>query len=115
MPSLHFGWDLLLGLGVIWAFWPETRVRTVSTRALFWIALAVGITLPVLQIFSITLTANHFLLDAAAGGVVALMGVGVALVLQRWGYPALKRWAQPVPGVRRLVAPDNAVPVVRGR
>src|SRR3989304_372220 len=25
MPSLHFGWDLLLGLGIIWAFWPPKR------------------------------------------------------------------------------------------
>jgi len=66
-------------------------------------------------VFSITLTANHFLLDAVAGGIVALMGVAVAVVLQRWGYPALKRWARPVPGVRRLVAPESAVPVVRGR
>lgn len=125
MPSLHFGWDLLLGLGITWAFWPsgrdagaETPRRGVSTRQLFWIALAVGITLPVLQIFSITLTANHFLLDAVAGGVVALLGITVAHALQRWVYPALKRWARPVPGVRRLVAPEAAPErayIARGR
>jgi hypothetical protein len=122
MPSLHFGWDLLLGLGIIWAFRPsarsasaETRLRAVSTRGWIWVAAPIGIALPVLQVFSITLTANHFLLDAVAGGIVALMGVAVAVVLQRWGYPALKRWARPVPGVRRLVASESAVPVVRGR
>ena len=122
MPSLHFGWDLLLGLGIIWALRPsglsasaETRLRGVSTRGWIWVGMPIGVALPLLQVFSITLTANHFLLDAVAGGIVALMGVAVAVLLQRWGYPALKRWARPVPGVRRLVAPESAVPVVRGR
>jgi len=122
MPSLHFGWDLLLGLGIIWAFLPkqrgsttETPRRGVSTRGWFWVVAPIGVVLPGLQVFSITLTANHFLLDALAGGVVALMGIGVALTLQRWAYPALKRWARPVPVVRRLVAPEGAVPVARGR
>jgi peptidoglycan/LPS O-acetylase OafA/YrhL len=114
MPSLHFGWDLLLGLGIIWAFAPKRGDRGRSRRWL-WVAVPIGIALPVLQVFSITLTANHFLLDAAAGGIVALMGIAVAVALQRRGYPALKRWARPVPGVRRLVAPESAVPVVRGR
>jgi hypothetical protein len=119
MPSLHFGWDLLLGLGIIWAFRPsgrsasaETRLRGVSTRGWIWVAAPIGIALPVLQVFSITLTANHFLLDAVAGGVVALMGIGVAVWLQRWGYPALTRSVRrlPLPGVRRLVPPEGAVP-----
>jgi hypothetical protein len=116
MPSLHFGWDLLLGLGIIWAFWPpadssETHLRGASMRVLFSVAVAIGIALPLLQIFAITMTANHFLLDAAAGGVVALLGIGVALALQRWGYPLGRRLLQslPLPGGRRLTFPD-AVP-----
>jgi len=116
MPSLHFGWDLLLGLGIIWAFAPRRRDRGRS-RSWLWMAVLIGIALPVLQIFSITLTANHFLLDAVAGGIVALLGIALAVALQRRGYPALTRWAQrvPLPGVRRLVPPEGAVPVVRGR
>jgi hypothetical protein len=119
MPSLHFGWDLLLGLGIIWAFRPsghiasaETRLRGVSTRGWIWVAVPLGVALPVLQVFSITLTANHFLLDAVAGGIVALMGVTAAVMLQRWGYPALTRSVRrlPVPGIRRLVPPEGAVP-----
>ena len=106
MPSLHFGWDLLLGLGIIWAFAPRHSDRGRS-RSWLWMALLIGIALPVLQIFSITLTANHFLLDAVAGGIVALLGIALAVALQRWGYPALTRWARPVPGVRRLVAPPS--------
>jgi len=80
MPSLHFGWDLLLGAGVIWTFWRER-----------WLCVAapIGIALPLLQLFSITMTANHFFLDAAAGGAVAVAGVGVAWAFQRWLYPTL--------------------------
>ena len=119
MPSLHFGWDLLLGLGIIWAFRPsrrsasaETRLRGVSTRGWIWVAVPLGVALPVLQVFSITLTANHFLLDAVAGGIVALMGVTAAVMLQRWGYPALTRSVRrlPVPGIRRVVPPEGAAP-----
>ncbi len=58
----------------------------------------VGIALPILQVFSITMTANHFLLDAAAGGVVALAGIGVAVALQRWGYPAGARLVRRLAG-----------------
>jgi hypothetical protein len=118
MPSLHFGWDLLLALGIIWAFWPsgrgttaETRLRGVSTRGWFWLIAPIGIALPVLQLFSITLTANHFLLDAAVGGVVAVLGIGVALGLQQWGYPALVGWLRrlPLPGAGRRALPEEAV------
>jgi hypothetical protein len=119
MPSLHFGWDLLLGLGIIWAFWParrgpgtETRPRGGSARWWLWPAVAVGVTLPTLQVFAITLTANHFLLDAVAGGIVALLGIGLAVALQRWGYPLARRWLRrlPLPGGRRLSLPADAVP-----
>ena len=91
MPSLHFGWDLLLGLAIIWAFWPARKARKLTEppqapRLRWYHALIlVGIALPVLQIFSITLTANHFFLDAAAGGAVALAGIGVAAALQAMG------------------------------
>ena len=73
-----------------------------------WIAAPVGIVLPISQIFAITLTANHFLLDAAAGGVVALAGLALAAALQRWGYPWLSgQWRKvPWPGLRRWFAPE---------
>ena len=61
------------------------------------------------QIFSITLTANHFFLDALAGGVVALAGIAVAIALSRWVYP----WAgaqmrrSRVPAIRWLATPQD--------
>jgi len=73
--------------------------------------LPIGIALPVMQIFSITLTANHFFLDAAAGAVVGLLGFPVAIALHRWGYPWLGRLLRrvPLPALRRLLAaPEEA-------
>ncbi len=80
MPSLHFGWDLLLGIGIVWASWRQPWM---------WLTLPIGIFLPLSQIPAITATANHFFLDAAAGTVVALMGVPIALALRRRVYPRL--------------------------
>jgi PAP2 superfamily len=118
MPSLHFGWDLLLGLAIIWAFWPAKEASKVteppklSKLRWFRVLALMGLALPILQVFSITMTANHFLLDAAAGGVVAVAGIGVAVVLQRWGYPAGARLVRrlPVPGAGRLALPEEALP-----
>lgn len=86
MPSLHFGWDLLLGLAVVRAFWQSPLLR--------WPGLAAGVFLPVSQIGAITITANHFFLDAIAGGVVAVMGLGIAWALKRWVYPQLQEHAR---------------------
>ncbi|HET8944517.1 MAG TPA: phosphatase PAP2 family protein [Dehalococcoidia bacterium] len=80
MPSLHFGWDLLLGLAIVRAFWGERWL---------WLTAPIGAAMPVLQIFSITLTANHFFLDALAGGIVALAGIALALAVERWVYPKI--------------------------
>ena len=58
------------------------------------------------------MTANHFLLDAVAGGIVALLGIGVAVALQRWGYPLARESLRrlPLPGGRRLLVPAEAMP-----
>jgi hypothetical protein len=71
VPSLHFGWALLLSLG-LW------RARPGSGR---WALLLGGVALllPVAQFFAVIMTANHFVLDLAAGALVAGLGVGGAL------------------------------------
>lgn len=101
MPSLHFGWDLLLGIAVIAAF---------RRTALAWPAVAIGVALPVLQVFAIITTANHYLIDAVAGGIVAVAGLGVALALRRWGYPRLVKQIRRLPwlSARRLLLGDAA-------
>jgi hypothetical protein len=97
MPSLHFGWDMLLGGGIIWAFWRSP---------LRWLAVPIGVALPIMQVFSITVTANHFFLDAIAGAAVCLAAIPVAWGLQRWGYPFLGRALArlPWPFVAKLLA-----------
>jgi hypothetical protein len=78
VPSLHVGWPLLLAIGIIAA----TRFKPL------WI---LAIMLPVAQFFAVVFTANHYIFDAPVGIAVALMGLAVALVLQRWGYAAVGR------------------------
>jgi len=65
MPSLHFGWVLLVGIAI--ASLAEHRAVQ-----------AIGVILPVLMLASIVLTGNHFLLDAVVGGAVVLVGFAVA-------------------------------------
>ncbi|HXG36964.1 MAG TPA: phosphatase PAP2 family protein, partial [Dehalococcoidia bacterium] len=95
MPSLHFGWDMLLGIGLVWAAWGSRWV---------WLLTPIGISLPVLQVFAITVTGNHFFLDAAAGAAVSLAGLPIAIALSRWAYPWLAERIRrmPWPLVRRL-------------
>ncbi len=65
MPSLHFGWAVLVAYGVI----------TLARSPWRWAILAH----PVLILVSIVITANHFWLDAVVAGVL----VGGALVAAR--------------------------------
>jgi hypothetical protein len=86
VPSLHFGWSILLGTIVAW----------VGRHPL---AIALGIAWPVAMFFSIVLTGNHFILDAVFGAIVGFAGLGVALLIHRWSGPAwqLLTGRSPVP------------------
>ena len=70
MPSLHFGWDLLVAIAI----------GTCSSRR--WVRW-VAVIMPLFTLSGIVLTANHYFLDAAAGAAVALAGLGIALMLRR--------------------------------
>jgi hypothetical protein len=70
MPSLHFGWDLLVAISI----GLNTRVRAVRWAA---------VCMPVVMLGGIVLTANHYFLDAAAGALVSMMGLGVAYLIRR--------------------------------
>jgi hypothetical protein len=72
VPSLHFGWVFLSGIAVI-------RQSTGLLVKLF------GVFMPLAMLFSIVATGNHYFLDAATGGVVALIGL--------WGSAALRAYA----------------------
>jgi hypothetical protein len=70
MPSLHFGWVLLLtiAVGVV-----------VHSRAIRGIAF----TAPPLMFGAIVLTGNHFILDGVVGGAIVLTGLWIAVTLRR--------------------------------
>jgi hypothetical protein len=70
MPSLHFGWDLLVAV----AIFVNSRER--------WLRVAACI-MPFFTLSGIVLTANHFFLDAVAGALVACAGLGIAWLLRR--------------------------------
>ena len=67
MPSLHFSWTVILG--VLFVRWLKG-----------WLKL-LGLAYPVMTFFAITITGNHFILDAIAGGILA--GVAFA-VMELW-------------------------------
>jgi hypothetical protein len=69
-PSLHVGWNLLVGIVV---FAASTRL---ATRVF-------AVVSPLAMAFAVVATANHFLVDVAAGAAVVLVGLGVALALQQ--------------------------------
>ncbi|HQV57640.1 MAG TPA: phosphatase PAP2 family protein [Ilumatobacteraceae bacterium] len=70
MPSLHFGWALWCG--IVFAL----LARHGWSRAF-------AVLYPLITLFAIVVTANHYLLDAAGGALVLLGGVGVTHLLER--------------------------------
>ena len=89
VPSLHFGYSLIVGVAV---------AQLASRRSLR----LVGAAYPGLMLLIIVATGNHFLFDAAAGGLVVAAGWFVA---SRLAAPAL---APPALAPPALAAPGAA-------
>ncbi len=64
MPSLHVGWNLLVGIMIY---------RTSANR----MARSFGMAIPVLMATAVVLTANHYVVDAIVGAAVALIGLSI--------------------------------------
>lgn len=88
MPSLHFGWNLLVGVAV----WTASRNIVLRTFA---------VVMPFFMLAVIVLTANHYFVDAAAGLLAVILGAAIALgvrhlVRSRWskdpGAATRKTW-----------------------
>jgi hypothetical protein len=69
MPSLHFCWTVILGVAII------RRLRG-GLKLL-------GAAYPALTFFAITVTGNHFVLDAIAGGLLAAAAFGITAMWDR--------------------------------
>ena len=85
VPSLHFGWNLLVGI----VLFEATRRRSVR---------AFAVAMPVAMALAVLVTANHYVVDVVAGAAVVLVGLGVATWMR-----------QPVPTLEAR-GPAAAVP-----
>lgn len=65
MPSLHVGWNLLMGIAIF---------SLASNR----FAKAFGLLMPLAMYLATILTANHYILDGVVGSLLALFGLAVA-------------------------------------
>jgi hypothetical protein len=72
MPSLHFGWNMLVGTAV------ATESRAVALRV-------AGAAIPVAMSLSVIVTANHYILDVVAGAAVCAASLWVARSVPRVG------------------------------
>jgi hypothetical protein len=70
MPSLHFGWALWCSLVLAWC---------VGGR---W-GRILAVCYPMLTLFAIVVTANHYWLDAAGGALVILTALGIQMLWNR--------------------------------
>jgi membrane-associated phospholipid phosphatase len=70
MPSLHVGWNLLVGITIV------------SVASTVWLRM-VGRLMPVLMALATVATANHYLLDVLAGAALALVGLAAAVWIER--------------------------------
>lgn len=70
LPSLHAGWDLLVGISIV------TAASSFALRL-------VGFAMPVLMGLAVLMTANHYLVDVVAGVTLVLIGHLAALHLEQ--------------------------------
>ncbi|HEX7188021.1 MAG TPA: phosphatase PAP2 family protein [Actinomycetes bacterium] len=89
MPSLHMGWDLLVGIALV-----------VAARR--WWVRALGILLPAAMAWAVVASANHYVLDAVVGAVLVL----VCRRLASWRQTSGR--ARPVTTARRSRAAETA-------
>lgn len=73
IPSLHVAWNLLISLAI---------ASVVKNRAVqVWAA-----AMPLIMSVTVVLTGNHWILDAVAGYIVGMIGLGLALLARREGW-----------------------------
>ena len=83
VPSLHFGYALLVGL-------------TIATVARGRFARVLGLTYPAVMLFVIVATGNHFFFDAFAGALA--IGAGYVVARRINGFSRRERRSRPVSG-----------------
>jgi len=77
MPSLHFSWTVILGVLFVRTFKGWFRIT--------------GVLYPVITFLAITITGNHFIMDAIAGGILAVAAFAVMELCFRGGFSRARR------------------------
>ncbi|HCP24792.1 MAG: inositol phosphorylceramide synthase [SAR202 cluster bacterium] len=95
MPSLHFSWTVMFGIMFL---------RTNNT----WIKIF-GVFYPTMTLFAITITGNHYIMDAVGGGLLILASfMTIELGFRRRFFlPAAYRWVLSHSGGRSREATDR--------
>ena len=71
MPSLHFGWTVMFGIMFL-----RTNNRLIKVF---------GVIYPTMTLFAITITGNHYIMDAIGGGLLILASyLTIELGFRRW-------------------------------
>jgi hypothetical protein len=78
LPSMHVGWNFLMGAGLFLAF-PGSRLRYLL------------VLLPILTWISTVATGSHYIIDGFAGICLALFGLAVAVWFHRNGRLLMNR------------------------
>ncbi len=99
VPSLHFGWNLLIGIAV---FQSTTRL---SGRV-------AGVLSPIAMFAAVVLTGNHYIVDTVVGGTVALVGLRGAYVLRDAATFERRALRASIAAVVAALSPE---PAVQGR
>lgn len=95
MPSLHAGWDLLVGIAIV------TAASSLALKI-------IGYAMPILMSMAVVLTANHYILDVIVGISLALAAHTAALALERRRHRHRRRQAEKArPGYRLLESGDD--------
>ena len=90
MPSLHVGWNLLMGIAIV------RHARSVVGRSF-------GLLMPPVMFLSTIATANHYLLDGVVGAMVGLIGLAIAWGMSRSDGPDNDRGARVARQVRSAI------------
>ncbi len=94
LPSLHVGWNLLIGLAIY---------RSGAGRAFK----VFGVVSPLLMFAAVVLTGNHYVVDGILGATVAMIGFAVSMVVTpklAFGLVANDRWPSARQDLSRLPA-----------
>jgi hypothetical protein len=101
MPSLHVGWNLLMGIAIV------RHARPLLARTF-------GVGMPPALYLSTIVTANHYILDGVVGALVALAGLAIASRISRAQRPARTLGSDPGTAVPTPKPRRTRVPRQRG-